>query len=206
DYLFLCVKPQQLEAAFGEFNDMLRNGQIVVSIAAGVSVERLLKMAKKDVKIVRTMPNTPLLVGCGATAISRPKEISDADYDFVCEIFRSSGDIFEIAPDKFDEVIPVAGSGVAILFRLARLIAESAEREGLDYDSSINMFAKTLEGAAAMIFRSGKPADELEKMVCSKGGTTLALLGKLDEFEFNRAVNEAYGACVARAKELGKQV
>ena len=204
DYLFICVKPQQLEGAFKQFREGLRDKQVLISIVAGVSSERLLELAQKNVVVVRTMPDTPLLVGCGATAIARPDGISDADYDFVRGIFRQSGEVYEIPGDKFDEVIPVAGSGVALLFRLARLIADKAESSGLDRETSVSMFAKALEGAAAMLERSGKDALELETMVCSKGGTTLAMLDKLGEYDFNAAVGAAYDACVNRAKELGR--
>lgn len=204
DYLFICVKPQQLESAFEQLREGLRDKQVLISIVAGVSCERLRELAKRDVVIVRTMPDTPLLVGCGATAIARPDGISGADYDFVREIFRQSGEVYEIPGDKFDEVIPVAGSGVAVLFRLARLIADKAAASGLDRETSVKMFAKALEGAAAMLERSGKDALELETMVCSKGGTTLAMLDKLGEYDFNAAVGAAYDACVNRAKELGR--
>lgn len=204
DYLFICVKPQQLEAAFAELRGGLRERQVLISIVAGVSGERLRELAQKDVVVVRTMPDTPLLVGCGATAIARPDGISDADYDFVREIFRQSGEVYEIPGDKFDEVIPVAGSGVALLFRLARLISDKAAESGLDRETSVRMFAKALEGAAAMLERSGRDALELETMVCSKGGTTLAMLDKLGEYDFNAAVGAAYDACVNRAKELGR--
>lgn len=205
DYLFICVKPQQLEAAFDELRGGLSDSQVVVSIAAGVSVERLRELAGRDIVVVRTMPDTPLLVGCGATAIARPAGISDADYDFVREVFRRSGEVYEIPPDKFNEVIPVAGSGVALLFRLARLISDKAAQSGLDKETSVRMFAKALEGASAMLERSGKSPDELEAMVCSKGGTTLAMLDKLGEYSFDLAVSEAYDACVNRARELGAQ-
>ncbi|MDO4566815.1 MAG: NAD(P)-binding domain-containing protein, partial [Oscillospiraceae bacterium] len=130
DYLFICVKPQQIDEAFASFADFLKEGQVLVSIAAGVSSERLSRLSGGKALIVRVMPDTPMLVGCGASATSRPEGISNEDYEAVLEVLRCAGEVYEIAPDKFDEVIPLAGSGVALFFRLAALAEEYALRAG----------------------------------------------------------------------------
>lgn len=203
-YLFVCVKPQMLAEAAAQFRDGITEDAVIVSILAGVSADKLRAALHTDRPIVRVMPNTPLLVGCGATAIARPDGIRDGDYAFVRSVFAASGSVYEIAPDKFDEVIPVNGSSPALIYYFAKLAAQSAEKNGMDFEQALHMFADTLAGSARMINESGHDIDTLIRMVCSKGGTTLAMLDSLDADGFAAVVDRALDASVARARELGK--
>ncbi len=204
DYLFLCVKPQMLAEAAAQLRGGLSPGVIIVSILAGVSEQKLRAALQTDRPIVRVMPNTPLLVGCGATAIARPQNIAEEDYAFVKSVFASIGSVYEIAPDRFDEVIPVNGSSPALIYTLAKLVARNAEKNGMDFEQALHMFADTLAGSARMINESGYDIDTLIRMVCSKGGTTLAMLDALDAEDFSGIVGRGLDASVRRAKELGK--
>lgn len=203
-YLFLCVKPQMLAASAPEFRAAIAKDAVVVSILAGVSRAKLQTVLATDRPIVRVMPNTPLLLGAGTTAVARPAGIADADYAFVLGIFRAIGTAYEIPEDKFDEIVPVNGSSPALLYRLARLVAANAEKHGLPFDQSLAMFADTLAGCAKMIKESGRDIVSLEQMVCSKGGTTLAMLDRLEEHGFSAAVDDGLDRCIERSKELGK--
>ena len=110
---------------------------------AGVSSEKIQKAAGRPMKIVRVMPNTPMLVGKGVTATARPEDVSEERYEFIKCVFGCAGWTFEIGADKFSEVIPVHSSSIAVIFKLAQLIAENAKAYGIDYDTALAMFAKT---------------------------------------------------------------
>ncbi len=204
DYLFLCVKPQVLGEAAPAFRDGIRPGTVIVSILAGVSAQKIADALHTGCPVVRVMPNTPLLLGKGTSAIARPAGIPDEQYAVVLGIFRAIGSAYEIPADKFDEIVPVNGSSPALIYHLARLVARNAQANGLCFETALAMFADTLAGSAAMIRESGIPVDELVGMVCSKGGTTLAMLDRLAEHGFDGAVDDALNRCIERSRELGR--
>ncbi len=204
DYLFLCVKPQMLGESIPQFRAHIKSDAVIVSIIAGVTTERLAAMLETDRPIVRVMPNTPLLLGQGTTAIARPAGVRDAQYGFVLDVFRSIGTAYEIPDEKFDEIIPVNGSSPALIYYLAKLVAQNADKHGLDFTTALHMFADTLAGSAVMIRDAGQDIDALINMVCSKGGTTRAMLDRLDERGFPETLDNALDRCVERAKELGQ--
>lgn len=203
-YIFLCIKPQGAEEMLPQLGSALGKDHVVVSIMAGVSVEKIAQwLGHSDIPIVRLMPNTPLLVGNGTTAIARPNNISDADYQFVFDVFNGAGMAVEIPADKFNEVIPVNGSSPAFAFLFAKIIAKQAEKQGLDFKDSLNMFANTMKGAADMMLSSGMEIDDLISMVCSKGGTTIAAIEAMQAAGFEQAVEKGFLRCIERAYELG---
>ncbi|MCL1831136.1 MAG: pyrroline-5-carboxylate reductase [Oscillospiraceae bacterium] len=203
-YIFLCVKPQMLSDALSPISDAFCDQHIVVSIVAGVTVEHIKDLIDNRCPVVRTMPNTPLLLSSGTTAISKPDDISATDYELIKSIFQSVGSVYEIHPDRFNEVIPVNGSSPAFIYLFAKIIAEQAAEYGLDYDSSLKMISDTLIGSAKMIIESGKSVDELIDNVSSKGGTTVAALQAMQQTGFSEALAAGFVACVERAYELGK--
>ncbi len=204
-YLFICVKPQMISEALASIVPALTKNHVLVSIAAGVSIERIKKLTDSVCPVVRVMPNTPLLLGCGSTAIAKPDDINEIDYDFVVNVFKCVGTVYEISSDKFNEVIPVNGSSPAFIYLFADIIAKSAKEVGLDYESSLEMFSDTLIGSARMLKESGYSPDELIQMVSSKGGTTVAALEAMKKHGFEDALKEGFSSCVHRAYELGKE-
>lgn len=204
-FLFICVKPQFFDEAIAPIVDAIRADAVIVSIVAGVSVEHIKELIGASCPVVRTMPNTPLLLGCGATAIAKPDDISKKDYGFVCELFRCVGSIYEIPADKFNEITPVNGSSPAFIYWFAKIIAECAREAGIDYGDSLFMFSDTLIGSARMIKESGYSVDTLIDMVSSKGGTTVSALEAMQEGGFENAIKKGYRACVSRAYQLGKK-
>ena len=202
-YIFLCVKPQMLKDALEPLAGALTEEHILVSIVAGVTVETIKNMTGRRCPVIRTMPNTPMLLGNGATAIAKPSDISDEDYLFVKSIFETVGAVYEIPQDRFNEVIPVNGSSPAFIYLFSEIIAQEAEKNGLNYDMAVDMFAKTLIGSAMMILESGKTLDELIAMVSSKGGTTVAALSEMHMTGFDDSLKAGIKACIDRAYELG---
>ncbi|MBO6140549.1 MAG: pyrroline-5-carboxylate reductase [Ruminococcus sp.] len=203
-YVFFAIKPQQLEEVLDEVADEVTEETVIVSILAGVSDEYYAKRTVKNAKVVLVMPNTPLLLGEGATALSRNEYVTDEEFSLVCDIFGSTG-IYSVVPkDKMKEIIAINGSSPAFIYLYAQYFIEYAESVGIDKAAATELFAKSLTGSAKMITDSGKTLDELITMVSSKGGTTIAGLDKLRENNLKKAVEDCCKACTQRAYELSK--
>lgn len=203
DIIFLSVKPQN----YDEVLDALRgytDGKIIVSIAAGISTKFIKSKLGKDSLVVRAMPNTPLLLGCGATALCHVAPVTDQQFDKVKRIFEAGGSVDILPEDKMNAVISVNSSSPAYVYLFAKAVIDGAVKQGIDYDTAKGLIAKTLEGSAKMIMSSGYSPDELIKMVSSPGGTTLKALEALYEHDFEGAIIDAMQRCTKRAEELGK--
>ena len=203
-YVFLAIKPQQLEEVLGEIKGEVTKDTVIISICAGISDEYIASKTIDGAKVVLVMPNTPLLLGEGATALSRSDSVSDEEFEFVCSIFGASG-IYEVVPkEKMKEIIAVNGSSPAFIYLYAQSFVKYAQSVGIDEQAAVGLFAKSLIGSAKMITDSGKTIDELIEMVSSKGGTTIAGLEKLRAGGLDEAVQECCKACTKRAYELSK--
>ncbi len=201
DLILLAVKPQKLPEVLPPLGPLLA-GKCLLSIVAGVSSEALLRWAP-DAFVVRAMPNTPLMLGCGATALAIPDDIPEKYRRMACALFESSGFAAVVPEGAINAVTAVSGSSPAYFFRMARAMTESAAALGLDPDTALQLTARTMEGAARMLLESGKTAAELTAQVCSPGGTTLAALTAFDDGNFDGLIREAMTRCVKRAEELG---
>ena len=150
------------------------------------------------------MPNTPLMLGCGASAVTERGNVPEDYYDFALRLFSAAGLVTQLPADRMNEIIPVSGSSPAFFFRMVSLMVQAAEKRGIDPETALQMAAKAMEGSARMLLESGRTAAELERQVCSPGGTTLAGLTAFDELGFDRMIDLAFDRCVRRAYELGK--
>ena len=150
------------------------------------------------------MPNTPLLLGKGASALCPSDNISDEDKQIVYNMFAGSGVCEYITEEHMNEIISVNGSSPAYIYLFAKAMADYAQECGIDYDKAMNLICATLEGSAKMLKESGDSADTLIKKVSSKGGTTIAALDCLESLGFYDAVKKGMAACTKRAEELGK--
>ena len=205
DYVFLAVKPQQLDEVLAEIKDEVTKDKVIVSICAGITDEYIAGKTIEGAKVIMVMPNTPLLLGEGATALSKSDSTDDNEFRLVCEIFGSCG-IYSVVPkDKMKEIIAINGSSPAFIYLYAQSFIEYAKSVGIDESAATALFAKSLIGSAKMITDSGKTIDELITMVSSKGGTTIAGLEKLRANDLDKAVRECCEACTKRAYELAKK-
>ncbi|MFI3206602.1 MAG: pyrroline-5-carboxylate reductase [Clostridia bacterium] len=204
DIVFLCVKPQNLNEITKLILEQVSNNVLYVSVLAGVTSEKIENLLNKKLKIIRAMPNTPLLIAEGATAVSRTDNVSDEELDCVLKIFASSGEVAVIKEEQMNAIICVNGSTPALVYRFAKDIKEYASIYGVDEEISKKLFAQTLIGCAKMITQSGLDEEELIKMVTSKGGTTFEALKTLDENSFDDILKKSLTACYNRAVELGK--
>lgn len=202
DYLVLAVKPQMLAEAVKDVTQKVSKDIVIISIVAGSTKQSIDNLFGFDTKVVMVMPNTPLMVGEGATAIAKNDKLDDEDFSFACDIFKASGKVCLIDEDKLKEIIPINGSSPAYIYHFAKQFIEYGEQVGLDEQTVKELFVQTLIGSAKMLLESDSSIDNLIDMVCSKGGTTIAGLDKMKEFGFDHAVQQGLKRCTERAYEL----
>jgi pyrroline-5-carboxylate reductase len=201
--IFLAVKPQILPEVLQEIGPSIGTDQIVISIAAGVTLE-FLEKSLPDVPVIRSMPNTPALVGNGATVISPGKCVHADMTHWTVELFQAVGTCHVLPEDLLNSVTGLSGSGPAYIFRMAEALIEAGMSVGIPADESAGLVKQTILGAARMMMETEMSPTQLREMVTSPGGTTQAGLAAMDEGDFGETVVEAVMAATERAKELGK--
>ncbi|MFR4198968.1 MAG: pyrroline-5-carboxylate reductase family protein, partial [Ruminococcus sp.] len=157
-----------------------------------------------NAKVVLAMPNTPLLLGCGATALATEAPVSDAEFAVVRRIFDACGMTAVIEPAQMKEIIAINGSSPAFIYLFAKGFLDYAEQVGLSGDVAKELFAQSLIGSAKMITDSGYSIAELIRQVSSPGGTTLAGLDRFYAGNLTDVVQDACDHCTRRAYELAK--
>ncbi|MCI1269744.1 MAG: pyrroline-5-carboxylate reductase [Ruminococcus sp.] len=203
-YVFLAVKPQVIEGILETVAPFTTEDTVFVSIAAGISDEFVQSKTIKNAKVILVMPNTPLLLGEGASALSHSNEVSDEEFDVVLNIFKICGKAAVISKDKMKEIIAINGSSPAFIYLFAKAFIDYATSQGIDSKAATELFSQSLIGSAKMITDSGFSLDELIKMVSSPGGTTLAGLDRLYEGKLSETVKNCCESCTNRAYELSK--
>ena len=203
DYVFLAVKPQFLGDVFAEIAGCISNKTVVISMAAGVKLEKLQSWAP-GARFIRMMPNVCAQIGEGMTAITYGSDIKDAEAKTAIEILSSAGRV-EVVPEKLmDCVTAVSGSGPAFVFMFIEAMADAAVRCGMPRSQAYTYAAQTVYGSAGMVLQGDKNPAALKDMVCSPAGTTIEGLAALEKNGFRNAVIEAVTAACQRSIELGK--
>jgi pyrroline-5-carboxylate reductase len=203
-YVFLAIKPQQFDSVLPQIAEEITEDTVIVSIAAGITPDYIRSQTKPQAKVIQVMPNTPLLLGKGATALSRNDAVSDAEFSFVEQLFALCGVTSVLPLDKMAEVIAINGSSPAFIYLFAKGFLDYAKEVGIDETAAKQLFAQSLIGSAAMLTDSGYDVDTLIKQVSSPGGTTLAGLDALYEGKLEDTVKDACRRCTKRAYELSK--
>ena len=202
--IVLAVKPQNFEEVLTEIKEQVTEQKLMVSIAAGISTDYIRTTLGCQCPVIRTMPNTPLLLSQGATAMCRSQGVTDEMFETVEEFFSSCGTVSELEESQMNAVISVNGSSPAYFYLFAKAMLDNAEKQGIEKEVALPMIAQTFIGSAGMLVYSGKTPDELIEMVSSPGGTTLEALNVFYQHDLEKIVDEAMLACTKRAEELGK--
>jgi pyrroline-5-carboxylate reductase len=202
DCVVLATKPQQLKAACEELRGGLTKSHLLISIAAGVTIESLQNWTGAA-RIIRVMPNTPCLVSAGAAAFSASSGATAEDKQFVHNWFSTVGLAAETPERLLDAITGLSGSGPAYGFTAIEALADGGVLAGLPRDLALRFAAQTLLGAAKMVLENGEHPAQLRDRVASPGGTTIAGLKALEERGFRDALMSAVAAATARSKELG---
>ena len=202
DVLILSVKPQFYAEVIAEIKDDVRAEQIVITIAPGKTLAWLKEQFGKDVKIVRTMPNTPALVGEGMTAACPNEFMTEEEIAYVRTLLESFGRV-EIIPERLmDVVVSVSGSSPAYVFMFIEAMADAAVSGGMPRAQAYQFAAQAVLGSAKMVLETGKHPGELKDMVCSPAGTTIEAVRVLEEKGFRSSVIEAMKTCEEISKSL----
>jgi pyrroline-5-carboxylate reductase len=203
--LLLSVKPQQMAAVLGELGPELDPDTLVISIAAGISAAFIAGHLGKRAawRVIRTMPNTPMLVGQGMVGMARGANATADDVSLARELFQSAAQVVEVPETLIDAVTAVSGSGPAYVFYLVERMIEGGIALGLSPEDARQLAVQTVTGAAAMLASTSDSPAELRRKVTSPGGTTQAAITHLDAKGVGPAIVEAIQAAARRGKELG---
>ncbi|MBE0448349.1 MAG: pyrroline-5-carboxylate reductase [Actinobacteria bacterium] len=202
--VLLAVKPQQMEGVLTGAKDAFHKELLVISIAAGVTTEKIYTVIGKEVPVIRVMPNTPALVGKGMSVVSRGKYADDESAEVALKLFSSIGEAVELPEDLQNQATAISGSGPAYFFLMVEALIEAAVKVGVDRGIAKKLVIQTMSGSATMLLETGKEPEELREMVTSPGGTTAAALQVFSKREFRSIVQEAVGAAIKRAGELAQ--
>ena len=202
EVLILAVKPQFYAQTIAEIKDAVREDQLIITIAPGKTLAWLEEQFGKKVKIVRTMPNTPALVGEGMTAACPNDAVTEEEKNYALELLSSFGKV-EIVPEHLiDAVVAVSGSSPAYIFMMIEAMADGAVAEGMPRSQAYQFAAQAVLGSAKMVLETGKHPGELKDMVCSPAGTTIEAVRVLEKFGLRSAVIEAEKVCADMSRNM----
>lgn len=204
ELIVLAVKPQVMASVLDEMRPHVEARHLLVSIAAGVTLTRLAEHLPSETRLIRVMPNTPCLVGLGASCFSRGAAATPADAEHVEQILASVGRAFEVPEALLDAVTGLSGSGPAFAYRMIESLAAGGTAMGLPAELALQLAAQTVKGAAEMVLSTGHSPAELREQVTSPGGTTVAGLDELARLQGAEAFSAAVVAATRRSEELGR--
>lgn len=202
EVLFLSVKPQFYETVIREIKDIVTKEQLIVTIAPGKTLEWMEKQFGRPLKIIRTMPNTPALVGEGITAVCCNGNVTEEDWNKAAAMIQSFGKCEVVPEHLMDVVTSVSGSSPAYVFMFIEAMADAAVADGMPRNQAYKFAAQAVLGSAKMVLETGTHPGELKDMVCSPGGTTIEAVRVLEEKGMRSAVFEAMKACTKKAKGM----
>ena len=202
EVIILSVKPQFYEEVNNQIKDCVKKEQIIITIAPGKTLAWLAEKFGKEVKIVRTMPNTPALVGEGMTAMCPNEYMEKEEIEYVKQLLESFGRV-EVVPERLmDVVVSVSGSSPAYVFMMIEAMADAAVSGGMPRAQAYQFAAQAVYGSAKMVLETGKHPGELKDMVCSPAGTTIEAVRTLEEMGFRSSIIEAMKVCEEVSRNL----
>lgn len=205
DILILSIKPNKYKTVIDTIKDLIKENTIIISIAAGISIKTIEEYFDKEVKIIRTMPNTPAMVGEGMSSLCSNKNVNKDEVTLVEDIFRAFGKVEVVDENLMDVVTGVSGSSPAFVYMFIEALADGAVLEGLPRDKAYKMAAQAVLGSAKMVLETGKHPGQLKDEVCSPAGTTIESVYSLEKNDFRGSIIEAVKVCVEKAKAMGNK-
>lgn len=202
EVIILSVKPQFYEDVINQIKDCVKKEQIIITIAPGKTLAWLAEKFGKEVKIVRTMPNTPALVGEGMTAMCPNEHMEKEETEYVKRLLESFGRV-EVVPERLmDVVVSVSGSSPAYVFMMIEAMADAAVSGGMPRAQAYQFAAQAVYGSAKMVLETAKHPGELKDMVCSPAGTTIEAVRTLEEMGFRSSIIDAMKVCEEVSRNL----
>ena len=204
ELVVVAVKPQAIDSALASASSALNPDALVVSIVAGVTIERLERQLADGTHVVRAMPNTPALALAGASAIAPGRHCDEGDLSVASSLFGAVGRCVQVAESGLDAVTGLSGSGPAYVMLFIEALADGGVRAGLSRDTAMLLAAQTLFGSAKLHLDTGEHPGVLKDRVTSPGGTTIAGLSCLERLGVRGALIAAVEAAAQRSRELAK--
>ena len=209
DVVILAVKPQVMMGVLADISSVPAyqggaDGPLFISIAAGLPTAALEAALPAGSRLVRVMPNTPLLVSEGATAVTRGAHATDEDLAYAQGLFSCMGLACVVDEADMDAIGAVSGSGPAYVAALIEALRDGGVAEGLDADLAEKLALQTVLGTARLMVETGRSAQDTRIAVCSPGGTTLAALAAMEDGGFTESLKAGVAAAVVRSKELAQ--
>jgi len=205
EIVVLSVKPQIMPKVLDEVAPHLKPSALVISIAAGVPVSAIERRLPEGTRVVRTMPNTPALVGAGATAIAAGQHAKDEDVEATRRIFDAVGMTVVLDESQLDAVTGLSGSGPAYVFLIIEALSDAGVKVGLSRYNAQALAAQTILGSAKLLIETNEHPGRLKDMVTSPGGTAIAGLHTLEAGGLRTTLINAVEAATNRSRELGAQ-
>lgn len=203
DIVVLAVKPFMYEKVIKEIKHNIADNTLIVTIAAGISIGKVREwFGGKDVKIVKTMPNTPALVGEGMSAICPSKAVSEEEVQEILKIFSAFGRAELLEEKDFHAFTALCGSSPAYVFMFIEAMADSAVKMGIPRKKAYTLAAQSVLGSAKMVLETEIHPGELKDMVCSPGGTTIEAVLEFEKSGFRAAVMSGMEKCEEKSKNM----
>jgi len=202
--ILVAVKPQIFDKAVAPLGSLFGPGKLILSICAGISTGHIEEVADTGTRVVRAMPNTPMLVGRGMVALCAGRHATAEDLAVAERLLGAAAEVVRVTENLMDAVTAISGSGPAYFFYLADLLAEAGVELGLAPDEAQRLARVTFEGAAKLLAESGEDPAALRRKVTSPGGTTEAALKTFDALGLKQTVAAAVRAARDRGRELGR--
>ncbi|MDP1828664.1 MAG: pyrroline-5-carboxylate reductase [Archangium sp.] len=204
EVIVLSVKPQALDKLLTQIAPAVDRSKLIVSVAAGVPIAAIERRLGSGARIVRTMPNTPCLVGLGATALSAGEHATPEDLALATAMFDSVGLTTVVDEYQLDAVTGLSGSGPAYIFLIIEALSDAGVKVGLSRHQSLKLAAQTVLGSAKLLMETGQHPGQLKDQVTSPGGTAIAGLHTLEAGGLRTTLIDAVEAATTRARELGE--
>ena len=204
DILLLAVKPAKVIETLQEVSGAVKDGVLVISVAAGITTSAMEQAIGSKASVIRAMPNTPSIVGHGVTGIAKGESANDAQLATAKELFETVGQVLIVDEDKINALSTISGSGPAYVFYFAEKLMTAAKNLGFSEKEANLMVRSTFLGSATLLAASSETPETLRAQVTSPNGTTMQATAKFDEANLEKVFIEATEAALARAIELGK--
>jgi pyrroline-5-carboxylate reductase len=204
DILLIAVKPAKVLETLDQIKDSVKDGALVISVAAGVTTESMEQAIGSKASVIRAMPNTPSIVGHGVTGIAKGKSANDSQLATAKELFETVGQVLIVEEEKINALSTISGSGPAYVFYFAEKLMNAAKKMGFSEKEANLMVRSTFLGSATLLAASSETPETLRAQVTSPNGTTMEATNTFDAYNIEGTIEMATRAALARAIELGK--
>ena len=205
DFIILAVNPNLYKQVIEEIADLISEDKVIITIAAGIALQELEEWFGKKVKIVKTMPNTPVLAKEGMSAICPNPYITEAELSEVLQLFGLFGECELLEEEEFHAFIALCGSSPAYVFVMIEAMADAAVKLGIQREKAYRMAEQSILGSAKLALQTGLHPGELKDMVCSPGGTTIEAVAELEKQGFRKSLIHAMEVCALKSMAMGSK-